>query len=110
MNNHNFIYGNLPRHRQVTYTDGTPSREVEDEIEWSAEDEEKEEFQRKFGRKKPSITSVRDELNKLHNLLDVISASLMADDEYMDRLTVYEAIQSQVLPKIKELEQELASV
>lgn len=111
MNPNNFIPGSVPsRHKQVMYTDGTPSREIEDESAWSAESEELQDFKKGFGRKKPSIVDIRDNLNKLHCLLDVISASLMTDDEYMERIRIYEVIQSQILPKIKELEQELARI
>ncbi len=59
-------------------------------------------------KKKPNVMDIRDELNNLGNMIDVFSTALMAESPYVSPVKVYEAIQLQVLPKIKELEQELA--
>lgn len=95
------------RLKQVNHTDGTPSREVEDVDDWNVDDcQEMKQF--KNGFKKTSILDVRDELNNLHELVDVISMALMAEGIHAQPIKVYGALQLQVLPKIKQLEQELA--
>lgn len=108
MTPHNMVPSRVPR--QVRYTDGTPSREVEDDEDWDVEDkEEMKKLKEGFAyKKKPNLMDVRDELNRLEELLDVISTALLADNTTATPLKVYGAIQTQVLPKIKELEQELA--
>ena len=103
----NFVQGNLPRHRQLQYTDGTPSREVEDDEE--EDNEEMEKFKKGFAhKKKPSVLDVRDALCNLAELVDVAAAALMAPSPYTDPLKVYNIMQLHVIPKIKELEEELA--
>ena len=107
----NFIpAGPGKRLKPVDYNDGTPSREVEEQEEWDNNSEEMKKFKEGFAYRKPSIMNVRDNLNNLHELLDVISLALMVDNTELQPVKVFGAIQLHILPKIKELEQELARI
>jgi len=106
MNSNNFVPSSIPRQRQVNYTDGSPSREVEEE----EHDEEMEKFKKGFGYKKPSIGDVRDELNNIIDLLHVISSAVLTPDEFKETIRIYNAIQINIIPRIKELEQELKNL
>ena len=103
MNPQNFISPRVPQMKRVDYTDGTPSREVEDE-------EEMDKFKKGFAYKKPSIMNVRDEINNLICLIDVASSSLMAPHPYIDPTRVHCVLSVQVIGKLKELEQELTQL
>lgn len=106
----NFIPSGPAKHlRQIKYTDGTPSREVEDKE--PEETEVMKEFREGFAyRKKPSVIDIRDSLCNLYQLIDAISAGLMAEPPYTDPQIVYNVLQINVIPKLKELEQELAKL
>ncbi len=89
--------------KQMKCTDGTPSREVEEEWE---EDEEMEKFKKAY--QKPSVLDIRDELVRLIELVDVASTALMASPHPIHPIKVYGVMHSQVIPKLRELEKELA--
>lgn len=91
--------------KQMKYTDGTPSREVDEEWE---DDEEMEKFKKGFAYQKPSIIDLRDELVRLIELVDVASTALIASPHPIDPIKVYGVMHSQVIPKLQEIEKELA--
>ena len=99
----NFISPRISQMKRVDYTDGTPSREVED-------DEEMDKFKKGFAYKKPSIMNVRDEIDNLICLIDVASAALMAPHPYLDQTKVHCVLSIQITQKLRELEQELAQL
>lgn len=105
----NFIPGGSGRPmRPVHYTDGTPSREVEDDWEMSGS-EEMRELQEKCKKKTPiNILDLRDELNNVVDLLNVCATSLMSKSEERNCISVSNILVIQVISKIKEIEQELA--
>lgn len=85
--------------RQRHYSDGSPSREFED-------DDELHETRRQ----KMSIVGVRDELNNLNDLIDVCGAALLGhENRNQQRIqrNVAHVLYFFVQNKIKELEQEL---
>jgi len=97
----NFIpAGPIKKQRFIPYTDGSPSREVEDEL--------MKEFTEGLAYRKPSILNVRDALDDICDLLQVTSYSLMADKPSMNPLYVHNILQMHVIPKLVELEKELA--
>ncbi len=105
----NFIPGGSARPmRPVNYTDGTPSREVEDDWETTGSEEMKALHEKCKKKHIVNITEIRDELNNTVDLLDVCATSLLSKSEERNCISVSNILVIQVISKLKEIEQELA--
>src|SRR5690242_8357243 len=61
----------------VNYSDGTPSREVEEDWETSGEEEMQELYEKCNQTQAPlSVTGIRDHLNRIHSLVEVCQFAL----------------------------------
>lgn len=106
MTPHNMVPSRVPR--QVQYTDGTPSREVEDDENWDVEDrEEMKKLKEGFAYKKPSsIIDLRDRLTNVINLTEIVRISLLAREN--DPIKASNVIFFSVTSELEEIEKELA--
>lgn len=97
--------------KPVAYTDGTISREVEEDWEATGTEEMNELY--KKCKQPHSIISVRDQLNSIHSLVNVCGMALAGKDwkgqEYC-QLRVCEVLVDYVAPEIKKAEEALGEV
>jgi hypothetical protein len=93
--------------KQKHYTDSSPSREVEDDMEEFDKDIELPED---YSNRQKSILDVRDELNNMRDLVDVCSAALLGPENQNKRIqqNVAHVLYFYIDPIIKKLEEELA--
>ena len=106
MTPHNMVPSRVPR--QVQYTDGTPSREVEDDENWDVEDkEEMKKLKEGFAYRKPSSAlQLRDRLINVIELVEVARISLLSKEN--NPLKVANVLYFNVTTELEEIEKELA--
>lgn len=94
--------------RQLRYTDGTPSREFEEDWETTGQDE----MNRLHAecKQKRSVLDVRDRLNNLKDLVTVCVEALIHSELNEVKLHVGHVLYFQVIEQIKTAEEELASL
>jgi len=96
----NMIPQRVPR--QVHYTDGTPSREGEDD----EDDEISRQYYEGFGYKKPSTAlELRDRINNLMDLIEIVRISLLAKENDCDKAS--NVLYFKVYSELQEIEKEL---
>lgn len=96
---------------QINYSDGTPSREVED---WEATGkEEMNELYEQCKRERASVVSVRDHLNRIHSMVEVCIIALLNPDyrgQQLIQVKVADVLCDYIGPEIEKAEEELRHV
>ena len=108
MTPYNMVPQRVPR--QMHYTDGSPSREVEDDDDWEATgEEEMNKLHQGIAYKKPvSIIDLRDRIINTIALIDVARTALLADEH--DPIKVCNVLFFGAILELERIEKELARI